>query len=148
PSVSFIEYLSKRKSELLDAYDHTRFTLGELVRKLFIKRAETRATLVPIVLNIDTSFGENISFEGLRHRLINNPRAYENFEIFLNSNHNKPDTIFAWAYNTNLYKASTIRQIQHQMREILDQTTANQHVSIQSLLLRNTRENNNIKPFE
>lgn len=117
---SFIDYLKKRKSEVLDAYDHQRLTFGELIKKLYIPRDPSRITLVPIVFNIDMGMDNAVKFDGLEYKLISNPRAYENFEIFLNATGSKDGLVLEWSYNTGLFKESTINQFNEGYCKLLE----------------------------
>src|SRR5690606_25912070 len=82
--IPFIEYLVKRKSEIMNDYEHQQFTFGTLLQKLNTTRDSSRIPLVPVIFNIDMGMDANVSFFGLSHTLYTNPRSYENFEIFLN----------------------------------------------------------------
>jgi len=108
PDLPFSEYLKQRKKEVLDAYDHQNLTFGELIRKLYIPRDASRIPLVPVVFNIDMGMDNAVAFDELNIKLISNPRAYENFEIFLNATKSKDNIVLEWSYNTDLFDASTI----------------------------------------
>lgn len=120
PQKSFIDYLKQRKGEILDAYDHQRLTFGELIKKLYIPRDSSRVTLVPIIFNIDMGMDQAVNFEGLEYKLISNPRAYENFELYLNITGSKAHFILEWSYNTDLFKAETIRDFNNLYLSILE----------------------------
>lgn len=111
PSVSFIEHLKRRKPQLLDDYDHQLFTFGTLLKSLKFKRDSSRIPLVPVVFNIDMGMDSNVSFPGMRHKLISNPRTFENFEIFLNLTGSRDTFVLEWSYNTHLFKAETIKKM-------------------------------------
>ncbi|PWS33750.1 non-ribosomal peptide synthetase [Pedobacter paludis] len=119
PQKSFIDYLKQRKVEVLDAYDHQRLTFGELIKKLYIPRDSSRVTLVPIIFNIDMGMDQAVHFEGLDYKLISNPRAYENFELYLNITGSKEHFTLEWSYNTDLFKEETIRDFNNLYLDIL-----------------------------
>jgi amino acid adenylation domain-containing protein len=104
----FISYLRQRKTALFDAYEHQQLTFGSLLKKLRLTRDASRVPLVPVVFNIDLGLTNEVAFEGLRYELINNPRAYESFELFLNASGTEQDLVLEWSYNTDLFKAETI----------------------------------------
>ncbi|MDT3400983.1 amino acid adenylation domain-containing protein [Mucilaginibacter terrae] len=108
PASSFIDYLKKRKKEVLDAYDHQNITFGELIRKLYIPRDASRIPLVPVIFNIDMGMDNAVAFDGLELKLISNPRSYENFELYLNVTRSKEDIVLEWSYNTDIFDAQTI----------------------------------------
>src|SRR5690606_31109681 len=89
PNLSFMDYLRQRKTTLLDALEHQRFTYGSLIKKLNIVRDNTRIPLTPVVFNIDIGMDTAIKFAGIDHTLISNPREYEAFELFLNITQSK-----------------------------------------------------------
>jgi amino acid adenylation domain-containing protein len=107
-SLPFNDYLKKRKKEVLDAYDHQNLTFGELIRKLYIPRDASRIPLVPVIFNIDMGMDNAVDFDGLDFKLISNPRAYENFELYLNATRSKEGIVLEWSYNTDLFDKATI----------------------------------------
>ncbi|KAM3097683.1 non-ribosomal peptide synthetase [Phormidesmis sp. 146-12] len=108
---SFSRYLQGRRSTILDAYDHQQFTYGSLVQKLKIPRDSSRIPLVPVLLNIDQGMdGEQLPFDGLAVEFFSNPRAYENFELFVNATELKGTLTLECQYNRNLFDADTIRR--------------------------------------
>lgn len=106
--LNFQQYLAKRKSDLLDDYDHQQFTFGNLIKILGIPRDPSRIPLVPIMFNVDLGMDDPIRFEGLQHRLISNPRKFETFEIFLNLSSAAGALVLEWSYNTDLFSPATI----------------------------------------
>lgn len=125
PSVSFSNYLLKRKTEVLDAYDHQRLTFGELIKKLYIPRDASRIPLVPVTFNVDKGLDSAVVFEGLQHKLISNPRSYENFELFLNATGNDTEMILEWSYNTDLFDSDTIEKYGWEYSALLDEIISN-----------------------
>lgn len=133
PSLSFTAYLKRRKKEVLDAYDHQRLTFGELIKKLYIPRDASRIALVPVMFNIDMGMDNAVSFDGLSFKLISNPRAYENFELYLNATGSTDGIILEWSYNTDLFHAETIRSFNRDYESILDRVIADAAASIADL---------------
>src|SRR5690606_34129377 len=133
---SFSEYLSKRKSEIMDDYDHQQFTFGTLLQKLNIARDSSRIPLVPVIFNIDMGMDANVSFSGLQHELSNNPRSYENFEIFLNITGTERTMLFEWSYNLQLFKASTITRMMGEYKSLLEQVVSNPQIKIKEIDIR------------
>lgn len=108
-SVPFIEHLKARRSAVLDAFDHQKYTFGTLVRRLNVPREPGRIPLVPVVFNIDMNMDDGVRFTGLRHRFVSNPRRYEQFELFLNATGHDEHLVLEWSYNTDLFDAATVR---------------------------------------
>ncbi|MBC7417857.1 MAG: AMP-binding protein [Pedobacter sp.] len=119
PELSLKEFLKERKVAFFNAYDHQRFSFGQLVKKLNIKRDPARVPLVPVVFNIDMGMDDLVSFDGLSHKLISNSRTCETFEIFLNATGKAESFILEWTYNTQLFKSETIERMANEFRELL-----------------------------
>ena len=107
----FADHLKERRSAMLDASDHQKYTFGTLVRKLKVPREPGRVPLVPVVFNIDMNMDDGVAFTGLTHRLISNPRSFENFELFLNIVGRRDGGMgIEVQYNTDLFDDTTIRR--------------------------------------
>ena len=137
---TFSEYLKQRKTAFFDAYDHQKFTFGQLVNKLNIKRDSSRIPLVPVLFNIDMGMDNSVAFEKLTFKLISNPRAYETFEIFLNATGSKSSFILEWSYNTQLFKEETIRDMSAGFERLLQTLAANPSIAIGALNADHTDE--------
>lgn len=116
---TLVEHLKTRKAQLLEDYEHQLFTYGELLQMLKIKRDVSRVSLVPAVFNIDMGMDTNVSFSGLQHQLISNPRVFENFELFLNATGKGETLVLEWSYNTQLFEESTIRKMMDTFENVL-----------------------------
>lgn len=147
PSDSFLRYLQNRRTALFDAYEHQTFTFGELIKKTQVKRDHSRATLVPVVLNIDTSFGNQVSFSGLQHKIISNPKSHEIFEIVLNISHSTYETLLEWTYNTELFFEETIKNYHDVFITILEKIVNNSLASINEIV-HVSSDHLNYKPIE
>src|SRR5690554_1920294 len=135
----FAEYLLDRKSQILDAYEHQQFTFGSLMQKLNIARDSSRIPLVPIIFNIDMGMDANVSFSGLTHLISNNPRSFENFEIFLNITGTEQALTFEWSYNTFLFERSTIQRMMREFESLLNGIVADPKVRLNDLPLQNNK---------
>lgn len=133
PDIPFCEYLIGRKSNILDCFDHQKFTFGSLLKKLNIARDSSRIPLIPVVFNIDIGMEENVSFTGLHHSLFSDPRAFENFEIFLNLTGTSNSFVFEWSYNTQLFSAATIKRMMRDFEQLLIQIASNPHIRIKDI---------------
>ena len=131
--LSFTEYLKKRKSQILNDYDHQNFTFGSLLKKLKINRDASRIPLLPVIFNIDLGLNDDISFEGLDHQLIYNPREYDSFEMFVNVSGTEQKMMLEWNYNTQLYKSTTIRKWMHAFDNIIQTVVNNPEVKIKDI---------------
>src|SRR5690606_14623818 len=143
--VPFAQHLRKRKSQILDDYDHQNFTFGSLLTKLSIARDSTRIPLIPIVLNLDMGMDANVSFAELDYSLSSDPRSFENFEIFLNITDTKEQVIFEWSYNTYLFKKESIERMMADYESLLQQIVNQPAIAIVEIILPSHKEN---KPIE
>ncbi|MDQ3050719.1 MAG: amino acid adenylation domain-containing protein [Bacteroidota bacterium] len=107
-SLSFNEYLKKRKPEILDAYDHQRYTFGSLINQLNIPRDPSRIPLVPVSFNVDIGITNGVNFHGCEISFTTNPRKYENFEIFINASGSGNNLTLECTHNTDLFESSMI----------------------------------------
>lgn len=119
PNISFKDYLKQRKSELFDAYDHQQLSFGHLLQNLNVARDPSRIPLAPIVFNIDMGMTDGVHFSNLTYKLISNPKAYQNFEIFLNASGGEKSLVFEWTYNEALFKPETIKKMMVSFEKIL-----------------------------
>jgi amino acid adenylation domain-containing protein len=131
---SFIDHLKARRTAVLDAFDHQKYTFGTLVHKLNVQREPGRIPLCPVVFNIDMNMDDGVAFEGLRHRFISNPRAFENFELFLNATGSDEALVLEWSYNTDLFNASTVRGWMDQLSTLVSRIAAAPSATIADLL--------------
>ncbi|WNZ27671.1 amino acid adenylation domain-containing protein [Leptolyngbya sp. NK1-12] len=132
----FSDYLKQRQSTVLNAYDHQQFTFGNLVRKLSIPRDSSRIPLVPIAFNIDQGLtGDQLPYAGLEVEFCSNPRAYENFELFINATELNGEVTLECQYNTNLFDPKTIHRRLAEFETLLTAIAANPNQTIAILPL-------------
>ncbi|MHA4842609.1 non-ribosomal peptide synthetase [Flavitalea antarctica] len=131
--IKFHDYLESRKKSILDAYDHQQFTFGSLIRKLPLTRDNSRVPIVPVVFNFDRSLNKGVSFHGLQHTVVNNPRSFETFEIFVNTVTTRDGVILQWSYNSSLFTQATIRKFMTKYEAILRSVVARPMLKIGDL---------------
>ena len=131
--VQFVDFLKQRKTELADAYDHQRLTFGSLLKKLGVARNPSRIPLVPVIFNLDMGLADGVDFHGLTYQLTSNPRAYENFELFLNASGSEKSLVLEWSYNTQLFKPDTISAMMVGFENLLRAVVANPSVRVDTL---------------
>ncbi len=131
---AFSGYLKARKSTILDAYDRQQFTFGSLLGKLNLARDASRIPLVPITFNLDRGLeGDSLPFTGLEVSFYSNPRAFENFELFINATELRGKMMLECQYNTNLFDAATIRLRMAEFETLLAGIVANPDCQIATL---------------
>jgi len=136
----FIDYLRLRRKQILDDYDHQQITFGTLLKRLNIRRDASRIPLVPVVLNIDAGMDSRVNFHQLSHRLIYNPREFENFEIFINATGTQQSMTLEWSYNTALFNPETIRNRMAAFENVLRCIVSNPSTPIRDLPARSPDE--------
>jgi len=129
-NIVFKDYLKQRRTAILDAYDHQSYAFGSLLKKLVIPRDSSRPPLVPVVVNIESKLGNDVEFYGLKHQIVENLKAYENFEIFLQIDSGDDSDILKWIYNTQLFKSSTIKRMMDEFEFLLRALVNNPELSI------------------
>ncbi|MCC7501656.1 MAG: amino acid adenylation domain-containing protein [Flavobacteriales bacterium] len=131
---SFIDHLKQRRSAVLDAFDHQKYTFGTLLRKLAVPREPGRIPLVPVVFNIDMNMDDGVAFDGLQHTFISNPRAFENFELFLNATGGDGHLMLEWSYNTDLFDRSTVEGWMSEFQRIIQRLILNPTATLGELV--------------
>ena len=139
-TLAFSEYLKTRKTQTLNDYDHQRFTFGTLLKKINVQRDSSRIPLVPLSFNIDIGMDQNVSFNGLSYQITYNPRVSETFEIFLNIADSPNGYVFQWSYNTQLYRAESIKSLMEKYLFVLKQIVEDPEQKISALNLEDKDE--------
>jgi amino acid adenylation domain-containing protein len=105
------ELADQSRGLLLDAFEHQNLTYGTLLKKLLVPRDPSRLPLVSVLFNVDAgterAAGE---FPGLRTQWGSIPRAYENFELFLNLAPHAGGMQWEVQYNVDLFDEETVRR--------------------------------------
>jgi amino acid adenylation domain-containing protein len=145
--VSFSDYLCKRKSQLQDAYEHQDLTFGSLLKKLRISRDSSRIPLVPVIFNVDFGKEEGVEFHALDFKMLSNPKAFLNFELFLNVNGSEKSVILEWTFNTQLYRKETIQAMMDDFVYVLNQIIKDPDIHIKDINLPSNKIIHKIKEW-
>ncbi|NII54937.1 non-ribosomal peptide synthetase [Luteibacter sp. SG786] len=109
-TASFAEVLGTVRNDLLDAFEHQRYTLGSLLARLSLARDPSRLPLVAVLFNLDAQLDEStVTFPGLRFDVEAVPREYENFELFVNAVQVDGGLRLECQYNADLFEGGTIQ---------------------------------------
>ena len=107
---AFSSVLDQVRGDLLDAFEHQQYTIGSLLARLALPRDPARLPLVSVLFNLDQALDEStVSFPGLRLDFHGNPRAFENFELFVNAVQVNGGVRLECQYNSDLFHGETIR---------------------------------------
>jgi amino acid adenylation domain-containing protein len=110
PQAPFGTVLAQVRSDLLDAFEHAQYTFGSLLARLALPRDPGRLPLVSVLFNLDQALDErSVSFPGLDFDFAANPRAFENFELFVNAVQVGGGLRLECQYNSDLFCGTTIR---------------------------------------
>jgi amino acid adenylation domain-containing protein len=111
PELPFSELLGALRRGVLDAYDHQEVTYGSLLRKLVVRRDPSRLPLVTLSFNVDQTIqGDTLAFAGLRAEVKTTPRAFENFDFFVNAAERHGAVTLETQYNADLFDRSTVER--------------------------------------
>lgn len=137
---TFGDFLKKRKSGILDAFENQPLTFGSLLKKLSIQRDASRIPLVPVIFNIDLNMEEGVDFKDLTYDLNINKREYENFELFVNISGSDHSQVLEWSYNTQLFRPETIKKMMDNFLSLLQEITRNPEVRLTDIQFSDTEE--------
>ncbi len=139
--LSFVDFAKQVKRSVLDAYDHQNYTYGTLVRKLGIPRDPSRLPLIEVQFNLE-KIGSTIHFPGLQADVDPNPKAYVNFDLFLNVVESEHGLSLDCDYNSELFdKATIVRWITH-YQTLLQEFVADASRSVMRVPLLTAAEQN------
>lgn len=109
PEASFASVLDAVRGDLLDAFDHPQYTLGSLLARLALPRDPSRLPLVGVLFNLDQALDESqVTFPDLHFDFSANPRAFENFELFVNAVQVDGGVRLECQYNSDLFRGDTV----------------------------------------
>ena len=120
----FADYLRTRRTALFDALEHQQFTYGQLLARLPRTREVGHLPLVSVLFNMDVGLDEGVYFAGLRHELVSNPRAFENFELSLNVSGAGNQLTLECAYNVALFRPERIERLLTSFASLAEQVVA------------------------
>ena len=105
------DWLTGVQRELLDAFEHQRFTFGTLLRHLALKRDPSRLPLVSVMFNLDQRLDPAmVSLDGFETHVTSVPRRFENFELFFNLTPVDEGLRIECQYSTALFDDASIHQ--------------------------------------
>jgi len=105
----FEEHLRQTQQLVLQAFEHQDYTYGTLVRKLGLKRDPSRLPLTEIQFNLER-VARNAVFKGLSAKVTPNPKAFSNFDMFLNMVEGNDGIRIDVDYNGDVFDRATIER--------------------------------------
>jgi amino acid adenylation domain-containing protein len=118
----FPELVANVQARLTEALSYQDYTFGRLLRRLPLTRDPSRIPLVPMQFNLDPPTDPEAFDYGadIRASVATNPRAYENFELFLNIAEIDDGLDVQLQFNSTLFTAATMRRRIEEYFTLLD----------------------------
>ena len=109
-SKTFKDQLKTTRGQMLDAYEHQRYTFGKILAEVSPPRDPSRPPMLAISFNVDPAIDcSRVGFEGLNVTPFVEPRLFENFEWFINGVIHEDKSIeLQIQYNTDLFTAESM----------------------------------------
>ena len=128
----FDQYMKQSRNELLDALEHQRFSFASLLRVVAPPRDPSRSPIVNVSFNLDPELDmDEMGFDGLELKVTVEPRAYENFEWFVNGVIQKDRSVeLQVQYNSDLFDEDRMRELFDGFEHFLSQIVAQPQAKI------------------
>ncbi len=109
------------QEKLTDGLEHQGYTFGRLIKRLPIARDPSRLPIVSVQFNLDPpADASDFDFGSASPGLTTNPRAFENFELFVNIAEDQDGLLVHLQYNSNLFEEASIRNRMAEYFTLLD----------------------------
>ncbi|MEZ4805619.1 MAG: condensation domain-containing protein [Bacteroidia bacterium] len=127
---NYSNFLSNRKREYCDSFQHKSLTFGSLINKLKISRDIEDSPLIPILFNIDRPLIKEESFAELESEVYVNPHPYSSFELTLNLSRREDEIQIECFYNEALFNRETIESLLIQYTRVLEQLVLDHDIQL------------------
>ncbi len=128
------DHLREVRKAVLEGFEHQSATYGSIVRALGIHRDPNRTPLTDVQFNLER-LGEAIDFGGVAARLLPNPKAAVNFDLFFNMVESTHGLRIDVDYATDLFDETTIRRWIENFRQVLRALVADDRTPIGELAI-------------
>lgn len=106
---TFADFLRTTRTALFEAFDHQRFSFGQLLRHLPLPRDPGRVPLIATTFNLNPPQND-FRCDGLRHEIALNPRAAYQFDLSFNCYEQEGGLRVDCDFNTDLFDPATIQR--------------------------------------
>jgi amino acid adenylation domain-containing protein len=130
----FADHVKAVEARLSQVLDHQDYTLGSLVRDLAVPRSLDRTPLSDIQFNLER-VGSGLAFEGLASEIRTNPKAFVNFDLFLNLIESERDIAVEVDFATDLFDKATISRWIGHLRAVLTAAAQDSTITVAELPL-------------
>lgn len=133
---SFADHITAVAARLNQVLDHQDYTLGSLVRDLAVPRSLDRTPLSDIQFNLER-VGSGLAFQDLASEVRTNPKAFVNFDLFLNMIESERDIAVEVDFATDLFDKATISRWIGHLRSVLAAAAIDPTIAVAELPLFN-----------
>ena len=106
---SFDSNLSAVKKNVLDAFDHSQTTIGQILQHINVPRTLDRPPLIEVIFNIDRELSD-VQFANLEFRCERNAKRALHYDLFLNVVEGPQGMYAECDFNPDLFDSSTIQR--------------------------------------
>jgi amino acid adenylation domain-containing protein len=131
---SFQSMLAKEKKAVLDAYDHSQTTVGDILQHVSVPRIPGRPPLVEVIFNVDRDPGD-VQFHGLDFSCERNAKRALHYDLFLNVVEGPRGLYAECDFNSDLFDPATIERWLGHYHTLLQGVIANSLNSLDTLAL-------------
>jgi non-ribosomal peptide synthetase component F len=128
----FSEFARATRGLVLDAFEHQRVSLGDLVRRFDVPRDPSRLPLVEVVFNCSRYFA-GVEFTGLNVASHENRRQAVYHDLFLNAIESGGQLVIDWDYNADLFDADTLERWIGHLEALLGAIAADPNTALDDL---------------
>ena len=128
------QYLKTARKHVLDAFENQEFTYGTLVRKLDLRRDQSRLPLTEIQFNLER-ISDGLAFGDVRAEMTPNPKAFVNFDLFFNIIESSAGLRIDADFNSDIFDRPTVEHMLEQYETILRAMAENPDMAIADLPL-------------
>lgn len=133
---SYLQLLSLVKQVTLAAYEHQDYAFDEIVDALQLKRDTSRSPLFDVLLILQQRIDDitiNNGFSGLKIQSFSNTQQHSKFDLQFAFAEHDGGLEFRLIYNTDIYRAATIRQLVRHFNQLLEAIIATPGKAIDQL---------------
>jgi amino acid adenylation domain-containing protein len=134
PGMRFAELVARTRTTMIEANEHQACTFGTLVRRLGLERSASRLPLIDVQFNLER-VGSDLAFADLKVSIEANPKAFVNFDLFLNAVEAPDRLLLQCDYNADLFDPATVDRWLGHYRTLLEAAAADMERPVEALPL-------------
>ncbi|MGS0897374.1 MupA/Atu3671 family FMN-dependent luciferase-like monooxygenase, partial [Burkholderia stagnalis] len=128
----FARYLADVKQQLIEAYMHSRYPFGQLLRKLGLRYASRRRALAPVMFNLNRSLAAP-TLKGLDSELLSGPVDFSAHELMIDAIQFPERLELRFQYGVDLFVEQDMTQLAERFLRLLEAVAADPTVRIGEL---------------